>query len=246
MNEEVLELFTDYIDEEGFVQRFDYDKHRYYNTGINLKGKTGSPGRPGRDGKDGITPHIDPTSKHWMIGTTDTGIVAEGQNGADGTNGTNGTNGTDGITPTVNVTSITGGHNVAFSYGSGDSRNTDFNVMDGINGQGVSQVQADWNQNDNTAVDYIKNKPTIPAAQVQADWNASSGMGEILNKPDLSNYVQTSNTAGLLKNDGTVDTNTYLTSVPNTCVTSTTSNLKIEVVAALPASPDANTIYIVQ
>jgi hypothetical protein len=29
-------------------------------------------------------------------------------------------------------------------------------------------------------------------------------------------------------------------------VTSSTSGLKIEVVAALPASPDANTIYIVQ
>ena len=29
---------------------------------------------------------------------------------------------------------------------------------------------------------------------------------------DLSNYVQKSNTAGLLKNDGTIDTNTYLTS----------------------------------
>lgn len=30
-------------------------------------------------------------------------------------------------------------------------------------------------------------------------------------KTDLSNYVQKSSTAGLLKNDGTVDTNTYLT-----------------------------------
>lgn len=30
-------------------------------------------------------------------------------------------------------------------------------------------------------------------------------------KADLSNYVQKSSTAGLLKNDGTVDTNTYLT-----------------------------------
>ncbi|NCD07541.1 MAG: hypothetical protein EOL97_15645, partial [Spirochaetia bacterium] len=28
---------------------------------------------------------------------------------------------------------------------------------------GFSQVQADWNQADNTQVDYIKNKPTIPA-----------------------------------------------------------------------------------
>lgn len=40
----------------------------------------------------------------------------------------------DGITPTVTVTTITGGHNVAFSYGSGDSRNTDFDVMDGATG----------------------------------------------------------------------------------------------------------------
>jgi uncharacterized protein (TIGR02145 family) len=44
-------------------------------------------------------------------------------------------------------------------------------------------VQADWNQTTNTADDYIKNKPTIPAAQVQTDWTASSGMGVLLNKP---------------------------------------------------------------
>ena len=35
---------------------------------------------------------------------------------------------------------------------------------------------------------------------------------------DLSNYVQKSNTTGLLKNDGSVDTNTYLTSAPVTSV----------------------------
>ena len=33
-------------------------------------------------GADGITPHIDETTKHWMIGNTDTGIVAEGQKDA--------------------------------------------------------------------------------------------------------------------------------------------------------------------
>ena len=32
-----------------------------------------------------------------------------------------------------------------------------------------------------------------------------------VNKAELNNYVQKSSTAGLLKNDGTVDTNTYLT-----------------------------------
>jgi hypothetical protein len=40
----------------------------------------------------------------------------------------------------------------------------------------------------------LTDKPTIPSA------------------PDLTNYVQKSSTSGLLKNDGTVDTNTYLTS----------------------------------
>ena len=45
-----------------------------------------------------------------------------------------GSDGSDGITPTTTVTQITGGHNVAFSYGTGDSRNTNFNVMDGAGG----------------------------------------------------------------------------------------------------------------
>lgn len=47
------------------------------------------------------------------------------------------------------------------------------------------QVQSDWNQSDNTKVDYIKNKPTIPAAQVNSDWNAVSGVAQILNKPTI-------------------------------------------------------------
>lgn len=55
----------------------------------------------GVDGADGITPHIDETTKHWMIGDTDTGVMAEGVNGTDGIDGTNGT---DGVSPTVTVT----------------------------------------------------------------------------------------------------------------------------------------------
>lgn len=46
-------------------------------------------------------------------------------------------------------------------------------------------VQSDWNQNDSSQLDYIKNKPTIPAAQVNSDWNATSGVAEILNKPTI-------------------------------------------------------------
>lgn len=35
----------------------------------------------------------------------------------------------------------------------------------------------------------LSNKPTIPAAQVNSDWNSSSGVSEILNKPNLSIYA---------------------------------------------------------
>lgn len=35
----------------------------------------------------GVTPHIDETTKHWMIGNADTGIVAEGKTAYIGDNG---------------------------------------------------------------------------------------------------------------------------------------------------------------
>ena len=49
----------------------------------------------------------------------------------------------------------------------------------------AAQIQSDWNQADNSALDFIKNKPTIPAAQVNSDWDAVSGVAEILNKPTI-------------------------------------------------------------
>ena len=61
----------------------------------------------------------------------------------------------------------------------------DTNVDVAASGGSFTQEQADWNQSDDTAVDFIKNKPTIPAAQVNADWNAASGVAQILNKPTI-------------------------------------------------------------
>ena len=40
-------------------------------------------GSKGLDGNIGLTPTIDPKTKHWMIGGTDTGVIAEGQAGKD-------------------------------------------------------------------------------------------------------------------------------------------------------------------
>ena len=72
----LIELYQDYIDDEGYVQRYNYDKGRYYNTGICLKGTKGNPGNPGRPGKDGLTPRINQDNGHWMIGDVDTGVTA--------------------------------------------------------------------------------------------------------------------------------------------------------------------------
>lgn len=49
----------------------------------------------------------------------------------------------------------------------------------------LANVATTGNYND------LTNKPTIPAAQVNADWNASSGVAEILNKPNLANVATT-------------------------------------------------------
>jgi len=104
-----LEIFLDYIGDDGYVYRYNYDSKKYYNTGISLKGNPGNPGRPGHDGK---TPHIG-TNGNWFIGNIDTGVRASGSGG------------------------------------------------------GGSQVQSDWNQSNSTAIDYIKNKPTIPTTLSQ-------------------------------------------------------------------------------
>ena len=81
--------------------------------------------------------------------------------------------------------------------------------------EGTEQLQADWTQTDTSAKDYIKHKPTIPAAQVNSDWNATSGVAKILNKPDLSiyateqeldNYYDKGETDGLLNNKVDVST----------------------------------------
>jgi hypothetical protein len=60
-----------------------------------------------------------------------------------------------------------------------------YNDLDNLPTIPAAQIQSDWNQANNAALDFIKNKPTIPAAQVNSDWNATSGVAEILNKPTI-------------------------------------------------------------
>jgi hypothetical protein len=84
----------------------------------------------------------------------------------------------------------------------------------------AAQVQSDWTEADSTSKAYIQhkpdlsvyaqssslatvattgdyddlvNKPSIPAAQVNSDWNASSGVEQILNKPNLATVATSGN-----------------------------------------------------
>ena len=86
----------------------------------------------------------------------------------------------------------------------------------------AAQIQSDWTESDSTSKAYIQhkpdlsiyaqsaslatvatsgdysdlsNKPTIPAAQVNSDWDAATGVAQILNKPDLSVYAESSSLA---------------------------------------------------
>ena len=103
-----------------------------------------------------------------------------------------------------------------------EKNNRQLVVFGAPQGGSSTQIQSDWAQSDNTKVDYIKHKPTIPdavsgtndgtnwtsltigsvtkgipAAQVNADWNSSSGVSQILNKPSMTTetltFVDTNN-----------------------------------------------------
>ena len=75
----------------------------------------------------------------------------------------------------------------------------------------VSQVQADWNQSDSNEVDYIKNKPTIPAEQIQSDWNQTNNQAKdfIKNKPTIPNEQVQANW-----NESDTNSNAYIQNKP--------------------------------
>ena len=91
---------------------------------------------------------------------------------------------------------------------------------------GGTQVQANWNETDDTAPSYIQNKPTIPAAQVNSDWNAVSGVAQILNKPDLSNYATTTDISDMAT-ETWVGSQGYLTSADEVPTVGSTDDGKV-------------------
>ena len=91
-----------------------------------------------------------------------------------------------------------------------------------ISSTGGTQVQADWNQSDSTAVDYIKNKPTIPdtsdfvtitqynnkeiaIAEALTDLNENKAdKSEIPVVPDMTNYYTKTEIDAMIGNINTI------------------------------------------
>ncbi len=63
---------------EGIWYVYDATAADYVTTGVKATGEDGT------DGEDGVTPHIDSTTGNWFIGTTDTGVHAQGERGLSG------------------------------------------------------------------------------------------------------------------------------------------------------------------
>lgn len=82
---------------------------------------------------------------------------------------------------------------------------TEKTKLSGIASGAEVNVQSNWNETNSSSDAYIQNKPSIP-----------SKTSDLTND---SNFISTSSTSGLIKNDGTIDTNEYLTD-PDVFITS--------------------------
>lgn len=129
----------------------------------------------GDKGDDGLTPRIDPITRHWFIGETDTGVLAEGQNGADGQDGK------DGATPTIGTDNhwyIDGVDTGIVAKGEDGQDGAD--GLDGQDGRSITSITKD--DNDNIIVTFSDNTTQNIgklSVDVQADFLTSDGFGKL-------------------------------------------------------------------
>lgn len=126
---------------------------------------------------DGITPHIG-ANGNWYLGDTDTGKPSRGEIGPQGPKGETGSQGPKGDTGDIGPQGPQGEQGPQGDQGpkgdTGETGPTGAGVPDGgTAGQLLSKTesgtewidppqsgaQPDWNQNDSTAADYVKNRP---------------------------------------------------------------------------------------
>lgn len=158
-------------------------------------GKDGINGQDGEDGQDGVgIASIAKTGTQGLVdtytitmtnGTTYTYQVTNGKNGENGRDGADGQDGTDGVGIVSITKTSTSGLVDTYTILLTNGTTTTFQVT---NGSDATQVQSDWSQSDSSAVDFIKNKPTIPtipATATQSEINAGSSTSQRTFTPQL-------------------------------------------------------------
>ena len=158
-------------------------------------GANGINGQDGVDGADGVgIASIAKTGTQGLVdtytitmtnGTTYTYQVTNGKDGENGRDGADGQDGTDGVGIVSITKTSTSGLVDTYTILLTNGTTTTFTVT---NGSDATQVQSDWAQSDSTAVDFIKNKPTIPtipATATQSEINAGSSTSQRTFTPQL-------------------------------------------------------------
>ena len=132
-------------------------------------------GDPGKDGTDGITPHIDSVTKHWFLGTIDTGVKAEGKDGVDGVNGIDGTDGIDGTN--VTVTEFSGNNGGIYKL-----------VIQDVNGQIITPNLLGINGGGDTPVGHILSYMGVTAPEHYLVCDGA--VYNISDYPELANHFE--------------------------------------------------------
>lgn len=72
---------------------------------------------------------------------------------------------------------------------------------DSSDGDSVTQIQADWNQSDNTKADYIKNKPTVPPVLlVRGEYDYNEGaFKSYVGEPTMSDAKDVLEAGGIVR-----------------------------------------------
>lgn len=126
-----------------------------------------------------------------------------------------------------------------------DFTNADKAKLDGIESGAEANVQANWTQTDNTADDYIKNKPTIPApVTVDQTYSATSSNAQsgVAVAQAISTKVDKETGKGLSTNDFTNTDKANLATAlatANAAAPQSTTYTKTEVDTALAAETSA-------
>lgn len=103
-------------------------------------GRDGVDGQPGSSGHDGVTPHIDTATGNWFVGSTDTGIKAQGPQGVAGKDGKDGKDAIDTLkTITTGTLSSLGTGNYEIDFAAEDAPSINWGVLQVLVGTHYAQ-----------------------------------------------------------------------------------------------------------